>query len=612
MTIAPNISEINKNLAYCYSWWAKVQYVQELPKTILHNHRYLRDILPPDKRVEICLEMARQGIQPLTIEMADELLSAILDSSVSYRQSSLWEKISDTMFIEMLSYGSLVIRHKNFESELLRRAAFFGRIPLDNISQDVVLRCFAWPSLPRHQKWEIIASLLLNKEELDIETEQNILDLFERSNSTDREYFATLIPAWSLISTPLLATLSNPAKITALLRHVSLENSKNDQRCFDILVEVISLTISVEMPELLLRLPEWLLQHKSILGLASLLSSTDQALFAWHLRTSSVHDTIWPWLTPEAKLMSIYLFAKQGLTLLSGSEIRQEPHKLVRCLLTLLWAKTNQSMKQKAFEKAHQLLEQYVIEQAWDQEEINGIQTVLPKCSPGIVHFCEARRHRHGGINQPRTAFCPRLSTHQCVLYSPDIKQPSWTSYSGARLFPEVRLDWKNWSLMELLRDVDVIPVLPGLEDPNTYVQKMAGWVNRLMEIRERLRCTKCRRIMKPNVKYAKFLAKFSMTIASCPHGIGHDQNIYLNECWGCREIIDSREGKHRIEGYYLCIHCGCGPRDSATYWPGMICPKCGAKPMAETYRSVTQGTANRHITCRLCKHTITLKRSSY
>lgn len=83
-----------------------------------------------------------------------------------------------------------------------------------------------------------------------------------------------------------------------------------------------------------------------------------------------------------------------------------------------------------------------------------------------------------------------------------------------------------------------------------------------------------------------------------------HDKNIYLSHCWKCDEIIGSREGAIREEGFYLCIHCGSEPQKRKIYYPGKICPKCGSYNMNNSYCSFT----SRMCTCLKCRYSIDVK----
>ena len=68
-----------------------------------------------------------------------------------------------------------------------------------------------------------------------------------------------------------------------------------------------------------------------------------------------------------------------------------------------------------------------------------------------------------------------------------------------------------------------------------------------------------------------------------CPNASSgglHDTNVYLNFCYHCDQIIDSRECLHRenewnpwvLPGQYLCMHCG-GAQETEC---GSVCPNCG------------------------------------
>jgi ribosomal protein S27AE len=151
-----------------------------------------------------------------------------------------------------------------------------------------------------------------------------------------------------------------------------------------------------------------------------------------------------------------------------------------------------------------------------------------------------------------------------------------------------------------LLAAVNLTPYVTPLDlgDPTEYVPRLCGWINRLNEIRERLRCSACGSLMKPNYKYAKNLARYNATVVSCDGGPAHDGDVYLNHCWACRTIIDSRDCRIRIDGYYLCLKCGSGPQHSKTFRQGDLCPKCGGTSM-DGHR--------RNWTCRRCYHTIRL-----
>jgi DNA-directed RNA polymerase subunit RPC12/RpoP len=153
--------------------------------------------------------------------------------------------------------------------------------------------------------------------------------------------------------------------------------------------------------------------------------------------------------------------------------------------------------------------------------------------------------------------------------------------------------------LLEVIDSLNIIPSIDGINKPYEYVQKMSGWINRLNEIRSRLKCTSCGKALISNKKYAKNLAAYNSTIFFCDCGDKLNSSVYISHCWACRKIIDSREGNIQIDKYYLCIQCSSGPLKSESYSQGTVCPKCGSKQLVKI--------RNRNYECSICDHHIHL-----
>ena len=114
--------------------------------------------------------------------------------------------------------------------------------------------------------------------------------------------------------------------------------------------------------------------------------------------------------------------------------------------------------------------------------------------------------------------------------------------------------------MIELLLPLNVTPRLPELFNSDEYTNRVAGWLNRLIEIRERLKCNVCGKPLKSNMEYSKNLARYNSTVFYCPDN--HGGQIYISHCWSCHKIIDSRECQHRDEGgFYVCTNCGSGSK---------------------------------------------------
>ena len=160
----------------------------------------------------------------------------------------------------------------------------------------------------------------------------------------------------------------------------------------------------------------------------------------------------------------------------------------------------------------------------------------------------------------------------------------------GARLSADTYQIWQNWRLLELLEALAIRPELEGLRDydgriskATAYVLKFSGWVNRLNKIREHFLCRSCGEIMVADQQYARFNARYNVTVIKCRIDVAHGE-AYLNHCWYCEEVIDSRDNLYSVpdkEGRkYLCLQCGSGPMEHDKYAQGDICPKCGFEGM--------------------------------
>lgn len=106
---------------------------------------------------------------------------------------------------------------------------------------------------------------------------------------------------------------------------------------------------------------------------------------------------------------------------------------------------------------------------------------------------------------------------------------------------------------------------------------KLAGYFNRIKEIRDRLDCRSCGTLMKPDFKYSRvetkvfdpstgqlksvqFRAAYRSTVFFCDQGncgqLG--ERVYLSHCLGhkCADIVDSRDLARCENGFYVC-RCG-------------------------------------------------------
>lgn len=428
-----------------------------------------------------------------------------------------------------------------------------------------------------------------------------------------------VIVPWAIIPDIILQELEiwalYPRELRLDLLFRMISNNRSSIEGFDTFVELCKLLQMMDVREqkrTISCLPEWAKRQAPVLQFFSL--EEQVGLIFPFLVSGYEHDWQPEWckLSWQGKLLCIYRAAKEHTYILPLGTIREEINPIVKVALILLWARYNPDKAELAFQRANTLLEEFVIENAWSSTEILDLHPLLPGCESKVVNYCEGRlghRDENETSESDRVshAYCPRRKS-PCSLFAPKdypnvIVSSNRFPLSGARLYAECVQHWRKWSLLELLAMARITPHLPGLQHPDEYVTKFSGWVNRLNEIRPRLKCSRCGTIMRSERKYALFLARFNATVFSCPSP-GHDK-VYINFCWGCEKIIDSRESKIKTEKFYLCIHCGSGPQTSETYTQGDICPKCGTLDMKKT-------TGNDRIRkCSNCGHSIKIPDNS-
>lgn len=328
----------------------------------------------------------------------------------------------------------------------------------------------------------------------------------------------------------------------------------------------------------------------------------------------------WRAISWEAQIMAIFKLSKEDLEYGFLREYKKEivNNKLVYAACKILFAK-NITNKYKEFMDAHDLIQEYVVERAWDLDHKINLDVIIPRCEgqKSLVYgrYCDCKPWNRK-IKMDDEINVVEEETIYCPYKRKEVSQVGYREVGGtpcAKLKPDIHKAWNEWSFKELIFKSGIMPVLDTRTMYYEYTNKVSGWVNRLNEIRERLRCSKCNKVCKPNYKYSKNLAKFNTTVITCidaHSGENHDKNVYLNQCWNCQGIIDSRESKIKVEDYYLCIKCGAGPQYPKEYTVGSICPKCGSANMeiSELYTNEYYKKST-HYECKDCNHIIDIRR---
>jgi hypothetical protein len=318
---------------------------------------------------------------------------------------------------------------------------------------------------------------------------------------------------------------------------------------------------------------------------------------------------LWFRLSLKVKVFCIYRAAQtldRPLALeIAMEQLADEPAP-VQFALRILSAQGKPGASRRAFAAAHKVLEDWITETAFVTTAALDLEPLLPPCLPRKVPFCEGRPwptedDTKDGTEEASRIWCSRAA-QECLHFT-EYDKGVFGRLSGARVYPRTKQPWAKWSILELLDVCGVSPSLPRLKADEYVAKVMSGWVNRINEIRPRLKCSVCSQIMIPDARYAKNFAVYGVTVMNCPGGLGHDRSVYFSHCWACQKLIDNRESRIRHEEYFLCIYCGSGKQHSPTFAQGDICPLCGAPNMDQL--------ENLRWHCQKCSHEIILPRPS-
>jgi hypothetical protein len=206
------------------------------------------------------------------------------------------------------------------------------------------------------------------------------------------------------------------------------------------------------------------------------------------------------------------------------------------------------------------------------EKKIGELGRLLPRCTMGEAPFCEAKLP---GVD-PKTGhvydfpFCPRTKK----------------GCSAAIVKSDFRKPISGWGLFELCEEAQD-------DGRKTEINTLAGFANRALEISSRrMSCLDCDAPLTLNPKYSKHYASYMVTVMRCSSDCGATE-VYLNHCFNCQRIIDSRESKHpdpSAKSLFLCISCANGLKP----W----CPECGNPATEEVF-----GNSRK---CSTCGHRVT------
>jgi len=223
-----------------------------------------------------------------------------------------------------------------------------------------------------------------------------------------------------------------------------------------------------------------------------------------------------------------------------------------------------------------------------------------------VVH-CEARfaadrdeKRQVVKRHVPTEAECPRFrGVGHCPKRAPNY------AHGFARIEPRLDLPWSDWSMFELcaVAGIESVHLQSAFGtrqgEGDEAINRLAGGINRLNEIRPRLACRQCGLRLEFGNNFTVLDAAYRATVTlPCKCG---QPSVYFNHCSGCGNIIDSRDSQLQDESnYYVCISCGSGEDVENA---GSMCPKCGTRgSLAGRGRDKKCNVAD-------CKHEVKLPR---
>jgi hypothetical protein len=241
-------------------------------------------------------------------------------------------------------------------------------------------------------------------------------------------------------------------------------------------------------------------------------------------------------------------------------------------------------------QKCRKLIDLWLTEQFRDlpiDEPIVAIPLVPACASPNqyveMILHCEARFASDRDTEKrtvvrrhvPTEADCPRVA--HCK------KRQVGYSHGFARIEPYTNLNWSEWSLSELFEVAGISHAI--LEkvfearqgEGDEVVNRLAGEINRLNEIRSRCKCRECSERLVFSKQYSVKDAVYRATVTNPCSTVGcSGPSVYLSHCRGCTATIDSRESVFKDkDNFYICIECASG---NDLEKAGEFCPKCGER----------------------------------
>lgn len=134
------------------------------------------------------------------------------------------------------------------------------------------------------------------------------------------------------------------------------------------------------------------------------------------------------------------------------------------------------------------------------------------------------------------------------------------SSCAGVNTKSDLKLNVSDWTLSELAD-------LKSINIDRLFFTYLAGWLNRMKSIFDRLHCHDCNNILRPLPFVPKQLGFYAVPLFQCINEkcSEYEKKIRFTHCRGCKKILDSRECKTCSKCNWLecddssCGQCGCG-----------------------------------------------------
>ncbi|MGI2029744.1 cold-shock protein [Endozoicomonas acroporae] len=146
------------------------------------------------------------------------------------------------------------------------------------------------------------------------------------------------------------------------------------------------------------------------------------------------------------------------------------------------------------------------------------------------------------------------------------------------QVLPDLEQCYLDFSAFDWLAHYGMNYDVESQPSKRDFAIKLAGCFNRIRELHTRLHCRCCKKVMVPNMKYARVevatldphtcirivtpvQAAYRLTVFKCndERCAEYNKSHYINHCihYKCNEIIDSRDLEDKCsEGRYICSEC--------------------------------------------------------